>query len=250
VSPCAISRQAKSGGGLDVGRIEQAMSAETDPQRPVRQAALETLAGSAARNIPGADFVSITVRTPQGPLRTLTCTDPLAEQADSLQYQFHEGPCYAAVTDDRFVLVNNMATAVEFPRYGPRAVDLGIGAQAAIQLLHDGETAGLNLYARTPGAFDRATVQIAELFATQAAALLGYAGQVEQLSEALHTRTDISTAVGILMERYGIDRHQAFAFLTRNSQHRNVKVRLLARQVIEGTFESAPRDDSQSQESP
>jgi hypothetical protein len=46
-------------------------------------------------------------------------------------------------------------------------------------------------------AFDRSTFELAELFATQAAALLEYAEQVEQLSEALHTRTDIGTAVGI-----------------------------------------------------
>ena len=120
-------------------------------------------------------------------------------------------------------------------------MDLGIGAQGAIHLLHNGETAGLNLYARTAGAFDRTTVQIAELFATHAGALLGYADQVEQLSEALHTRTDIGTAIGILMERYGIDRHQAFALLSRNSQHRNIKVRLLAQQIIAGTFESTPK---------
>ena len=49
------------------------------------------------------------------------------------------------------------------------------------------ERAGLNMYAARLGAFDRATVQLAELFATQAAALLEYAEQVEQLSESLHT---------------------------------------------------------------
>ena len=89
-------------------------------------------------------------------------------------------------------------------------------------------------------------MQIAELFATQAGALLGYAEQVEQLSEALHTRTDIGTAIGILMERYGIDRHQAFAFLTRNSQTRNIKVRVLAQRIIEGTFESTAAEDRRS----
>ncbi len=57
-------------------------------------------------------------------------------------------------------------------------------SQAAIQLIQDGERAGLNLYARSVEAFDRSTVQFAELFATQAAALLDYAEQVEQLSEA------------------------------------------------------------------
>jgi hypothetical protein len=93
-------------------------------------------------------------------------------------------------------------------------------------------------------------VQFAELFATQAGAVLGYAEQVEHLSEALHTRTDIGTAVGILMERYGIDRRQAFAFLTRNSQNRNIKVRVLAQNVIDGTFTSTPGEDVRSQEWP
>jgi hypothetical protein len=125
-----------------------------------------------------------------------------------------------------------------------------VGAQAGIQLLHDGERAGLNLYALTAGAFDRSTVQIAELFATQAGALLGYAEQVEQLSQGLHTRTDIGIAVGILMERYGIDRHQAFAFLSRCSQNRNVKVRVLAQQVIDGTFKTTPAEERTSQQWP
>jgi hypothetical protein len=205
---------------------------------------------AALSNVPGVDFVSITVRTEDDPLRTVTATDPLAEQADTIQYELREGPCYAAVTYDRFVLVNDLTAALEFPRYGPRAVALGVGAQAAIQLLHDGEQAGLNLYARHAGAFDRSTVEFAELFASQAAALLGYADQVEQLSMALHTRTDIGTAVGILMERYGIDRRQAFAYLIRNSQTRNIKVRILALQVIDGTFESTTGEDDASHEWP
>ena len=98
------------------------------------------------------------------------------------------------------------------PTVLPRAAEPGIRAQSAIQLVHDGERAGLNLYARGPGVFDRSTVQFAELFATQAAALLDYAMQVEQLGEPLHSRTDIGTAVGIVMERYHIDRNQAFAY--------------------------------------
>jgi GAF domain-containing protein len=240
------------GGGFDVCRIEQTLAAArlSDRPRPSREAALETLTSSAAANIPGADFVSISVRSQDGPLRTVASTDPVAEQADVLQYELHEGPCYAAITKERFVVVNDLATSTKFPEYGPKAVALGIGAQAGIQLLNDKETAGLNLYARTAGTFDRSTVQLAELFATQAAALLGYAEQVEQLSEALHTRTDIGTAVGILMERYRIDPHQAFAFLARCSQDRNVKVRVLAQQVIAGTFRSTPREDRTSRQWP
>jgi hypothetical protein len=125
-----------------------------------------------------------------------------------------------------------------------------VGAQAAVQLLHNGERAGLNLYARTAGVFGPSTAQLADLFAAHAGALLGYVEQIENLGEALHTRTDIGTAVGILMERYSIDRHQAFAFLTRNSQHRNLKVRELAQHVIDGTFQSTLREDHDSDEWP
>lgn len=227
------------------------MPAETPgPERSPTEAALEHLAVSAASNIPGADFVSITVHHQDHSMVTLASTNPLAEQADALQYELREGPCYAAVTDERFVLANDLAAAVQFPRYGPKAVALGLGAQAAVQLFHEKERAGLNLYAFRAGAFDRSTVQLADLFANQGGALLGYAEQVEQLSEALHSRTDIATAVGILMERYGIDRHQAFAFLSRNSQNRNIKLRVLAQDVINGDFQSTRAEDRRAQHWP
>lgn len=238
------SRLPRPVGGFDVCQIELAMSSEAMslPEISARDAALTSLAASAAENIPGVDFVSITVHEPDHALHTAAATDPWAEWADALQYDLREGPCYAAVTHERFVLVNDLAASMEFPRYAPRVVILGVGAQAAIQLVDGKRRAGLNLYARTAGSFDRSTVQFAELFAAQAGAILGYADQVEQLSQALHTRTDIGTAVGILMERYRINRHQAFAFLTRESQDRNIKVRVLAQHVIDDTMEppSAP----------
>jgi GAF domain-containing protein len=215
-----------------------------------REEALSGIAASATTNIPGVDFVSITVHDEEDGFHTVAATEELAERLDSLQYELCEGPCYAAVTDERFVLSNDLASACDFPRYGAQAAELGVGSQAAIQLAHNGERAGLNLYARSTGAFDRSTVQLAELFASQAGAVLEYAVQVEQLSEALHTRTDIGTAVGIVMERYGVDRDRAFAFLVRNSNDRNIKIRVLAQQVIAGAFQSTAHEDRRSQEWP
>jgi GAF domain-containing protein len=226
------------------------MTADHPSSPAPRDAALRSIAVSAAANIPRVDFASITLRAAAESLQTIAATDPLAETLDALQYELREGPCFAAVTDERFVLVNDLAATKDFPRFGPRAAEHGIRAQAAIQLAHNGDQAGLNLYSRSPEAFDRSTVQIAELFATQAAALLEYAVQVEQLGEALHTRTDIGTAVGIVMERYGIDRNRAFAFLVRNSNNRNLKLRVLAQQVIDGTFDSTPEEDTRSQRWP
>jgi GAF domain-containing protein len=215
------------------------VSAETSStlEGHARALALESLTESAATNIPGVDFASITMYGEKDALGTVAATDPLAEKLDSVQYELAEGPCYAAVTKDRFVWINDVSTDDKYPRYSARAAELGVGAQAGLQLIDGKHRAGLNLYSRTPGAFDHSTVQLAELFATQAASVLGYAEQVEQLSEALHTRTDIGTAVGIVMERHHIDRNQAFAYLSRTSQNQNTKLRVLARHVINGTAE-------------
>jgi hypothetical protein len=109
-----------------------------------RQEAFSSLAASAAENIPGVDFVSITFQEADQ-LHTVASTDPLAEYADAVQYELLEGPCYAAINGERFVLVNDLATAVEFPRYAPRVVALGVGAQAAVQLVDGQRRAGLNL---------------------------------------------------------------------------------------------------------
>jgi hypothetical protein len=184
------------------------------------------------------DFASISVRRKDQTLETVATTDPLAMKLDTLQYELGEGPCYAAVTDERFVVVNDLAAHESpYPRFGPRAVEHGIRAQTAIQLADNGERAGLNLYARKPQAFGHATMQMAELFSNQAGVLLGYARQVGSLGEALQSRQDIGTAVGITMQRYEIDRDQAFGFLVRISNDRNIKLRDIAHQIIDGTFD-------------
>lgn len=89
-----------------------------------------------------------------------------------------------------------------------------------------------------PRAFDRSTILLAELVSSQAAVLLGYARQVETLGEAVHARQDIGTAVGTMMERYGLDHERAFSFLVRISNNRNVRLRFHAHQIIDGSFEA------------
>jgi hypothetical protein len=203
-------------------------------KQPMGQA-LISLAHAAVCNLPGVEAASITVRRKDQSLDTIAATDDLVARLDVIQYELREGPCYAAVTDERFVVVNNLAVSHAFPRFGPRAVELGVRSQAAIQLENDGEQAGLNLYSSHPDAFDPSTVQMAELFSVQAAALLGYVRQVGSLSQAVTTRQQIGTAVGIVMERYGLDPDHAFQFLVRLSNQSNIKLHTIAQGIIDGT---------------
>jgi GAF domain-containing protein len=220
------------------------VSGDQQPARRSTTEALESLVRSAAENIPNAEFASISVRHRDGTLETVAATDPLANKLDEIQYGLLEGPCYAAVTTERFILVNDVGAGGPFPLYGPLAAEHGVRAQLAMQLTHHGEQAGLNVYARSPGAFDRSTVAMAELFAAQAGLLLGFAKQIDTLGDAIHTRQDVGTAIGIVMERYSVDRTRAFQFLTRVSSHRNIKIRAIAEEIIDGSFEPCRGDES------
>jgi len=53
-----------------------------------------------------------------------------------------------------------------------------------------------------------------------------------QLSTALQQSREISMAIGILMERYELDEDRAFQFLVRTSQTGNVKLRVIADEII------------------
>ena len=64
--------------------------------------------------------------------------------------------------------------------------------------------------------------------------------KAEQLSTAIGTRTLIGAAVGILMERYGMNQSAAFSYLTRQASTQNRKVRSVAQDLVDSIGERAP----------
>ncbi|MEU0387181.1 ANTAR domain-containing protein [Streptomyces chartreusis] len=90
----------------------------------------------------------------------------------------------------------------------------------------------LTAYARKPGAFDEDATRIGRLFTAHVSIALDSATVREQLTEAMHTRDLIGQATGLLMERQSIDAAAAFESLVRASQRENVKLRDLARKIV------------------
>ncbi len=89
-----------------------------------RETSPESLATSAASNITGVDFASVSVRRKDQTLDTVAATDALAIRTRQAPVRAQEGPCYAAVTDERFIVVNDLAAHDSpYPRFGPRAVE-------------------------------------------------------------------------------------------------------------------------------
>ena len=89
----------------------------------------------------------------------------------------------------------------------------GPRSQLAVKLYlqEEGTLGTVNFYSTSTDEVDPGAPDIAALFATHAAIALGRARQRENLSEALHSRTVIGQASGILMERYQINDERASA---------------------------------------
>jgi hypothetical protein len=197
--------------------------------------ALALLTKGALDALPTWEYASISRHSQRESLETLVASVDWVETCDTLQSELREGPCYEAIGKQTFSFSGDLRQETRWPRYAPRALDLGVRAQMAIDLAPtNSRRASLNLYATRPVEMDGEMVEVARLFASSAGGALGLVQHVRQLKEAAESRRRIGQAVGIVMERYQLDEDRAFAFLVRLSQNMNLKLRVIAEQVVQG----------------
>ena len=186
-----------------------------------------------ARDAIPAEFVGVSIASPKG-IRTAAASDPLVNNLDEAQYELSEGPCLDAMRLHTATAVADLRTDNRWPRFGPRAVAAGVISQMGIEIYRQHSTVGgLNLYASRPNAFDDDTRHAAALFARHAGLALDKSLTITNLTEALQTRQTIGQAIGIVMQRYTVDEAQAFRHLVRLSQTTNIKLRDIARSVVD-----------------
>jgi hypothetical protein len=202
--------------------------------------------------VPDADMASITLREPDGELRTPFQSDAVAIDLDRLQYQLGEGPCLAAAdpAGPAFASSGDLAADPGWPEFGPAAASYGYASVLATALLlptASNEAVGtLNLYSRERGKLDGIARDTALLLATHASLALAAVRTVAEgvrdradaedqrvnLRSALDTRTVIGQATGILMARRGLDADKAFELLSHASQNLNVRLGSLAEGIV------------------
>jgi hypothetical protein len=129
----------------------------------------------------------------------------------------------------------------------------GAGSQAAGREAAGGAAAGapaaaLAIFAQDTKAFPLQVIAEARAFAGLAAKSLGMAislhsarSMATDLRLALDSRTSINVACGVIMAQNRCSYHEAFAILAKASSHRNIKVRLVAEDILERLPEGPPR---------
>src|SRR4051812_10782142 len=206
---------------------------------------LDAIVAATVRTVPGFDHVGISVVRPDGSFETMAGTDQLVWQLDDLQYSVDEGPCLQAMRTNGVVVAERVRHEQRWPRYIPPAVQAGLRAQLAMGLHDEGKTlGGLNLYSTDSESVPSDAVAIAGMFASHAAIALGHARDRENLGEAVTSRQLIGQAIGLVMQRYGIDEKRAFDFLVRAASAAEVKVRVIAQEIVDTANQMfAPRSD-------
>jgi GAF domain-containing protein len=183
--------------------------------------------------VPPAHHVGVSMLGSDGHLETRAASDDLVWELDHAQRTLGEGPSLDALTEQHVVAADRLAHEQRWPAYVPQALARGAQAQLSVRLLADERTwGGLSLYATGTDRIDPHVVRSVTLFASHAAVAVERSHREDNLKAALRTRKMIGQAVGIAMERFGLDEEMAFRYLVRLSSNRNVKLRDIARELV------------------
>ncbi|SFB07605.1 ANTAR domain-containing protein [Cellulomonas marina] len=201
------------------------------------------LAGAARvvlATVPGAAAVSVQLGRAAEPAE-IAATSPTAAQVDGWQIQTGEGPCVQASDTATTVLTADLRDDARWPRLARRAGSAAAPAVLSAPVLDEGVVVGgVNVYGGAVGAFGDEHAAVVVTLAAAVASAVAHAQALadghalaDQLRQALVSRAVIDQAKGIVVAHRGGTPYEAFAFLSALSQHRNVKLRDLARDLVE-----------------
>ncbi|MFI7062529.1 GAF and ANTAR domain-containing protein [Kribbella sp. NPDC050124] len=161
-------------------------------------------------------------------------TDPMVSEIFEWQMAGGFGPLVQSMREHSTLLVQDVATDHRWPEWAAKVLSLGVRSVLDVPLTTGAGVVGvLGLYSTAPDAFTPDDEAIAHILARHASVALATARSEATLAQAVDARKLVGQAMGILMERYGVDSDQAFAILKRYSQDTNTKLRDVAQQLID-----------------
>jgi GAF domain-containing protein len=208
---------------------------------------LQQLAELATRVVDPPASCGIDTRLEGRPL-TVSSSDQRARLLDETQIEVG-GPCVQTLHSGQVVYVSDFATEQRWALFTSAARDQGLKSSLSLPLVIQGQTVGaMNLFAfHAARAFDGEQQQRGAIFAAQASGALQLAARMvddnrllEQLEEALTSRSLIDQALGIVIAQRRCTADAAFAELQRASSHTNRKLRDVAVDLVQRTSGQAP----------
>ncbi|WP_461187542.1 GAF and ANTAR domain-containing protein [Arthrobacter sp. Z4-13] len=174
--------------------------------------------------------------------RTLTIagSSEKAVALDHIEQDLGHGPCLEALHTFTTMLLADTSTDRRWPQYSVSLAAAGYRSVLGVPVeLNDTAAAALNFFAPATGLFTAEAVDEAVLFTQTAGQSLRLALRIvtaellaEDLKAAMGSRTAIDLACGMIMTQNRCTQEQAYQFLLRASNNRNMKVHAVANEII------------------
>jgi len=211
---------------------------------------LRELVRLAATSLPAPVYCSITLSAEHSSHPyTAAASHELVDHFDQRQYDEGDGPCLRTLRTGTAHHVDDIGREDRFGAFPAIAGEYGLRSMLALPLVPPRQqVAGvLNMYSTELNGFTPQVREQATVFAGHASGALGvalkFAGQLQfslDLQSAIASRTVIDQALGIVMAQETCSSERAFEILTRASQHRNVKLRDLATDLVHSVSGKPP----------
>ncbi len=198
------------------------------------QGGLDKIVRLAVENLDACEFAGISL-VEKRKITSPASSNDIPRRVDEIQSETDEGPCIDAIKEHEVFQTGDLKNEKRWPQFSTRAhAETGVTSIVSIRLFLEEDTMGaLNLYSTAPDAFDDSDVALGTVFAVHASVAMSAARQQESLERKAETRDVIGRAKGILMARSGASDDDAFAMLKAASQRMNVKLRVIAEQIVE-----------------
>lgn len=206
---------------------------------------LQRMCRVAAREL-SAEDVGVTLISSAGMVLTAAASGPRGVALEDLQFTLGEGPCLAAYSSRRPVLVPDLASAaVPWREYAAAARDQAVGAVFAFPLQVGLQRVGaMDVYRDAPGPLTDGSMSRAVTFAETALDGLLRARESASSADALvdisATRFEVYQAQGMVMAQLGVGADEA---LLRIRAHAFVSEQALAdvsREILTGRVRLEP----------
>lgn len=177
-------------------------------------------------------------RSTQDKVRSVAFTGPLALRLDERQYSLGYGPCVDAALSGVTIHVETALDEL-YPEFSAQCLEAGVSHVVAFGMPVPGRTVGaLNVYADAPFSDDDLVAGLtfagyAGVALANALLLESAANDAHHLSLAMESRAVIEQAKGLVMASLHCTPDEAFDVLRKRSQHSNVKLRDLCRELVE-----------------
>jgi transcriptional regulator with GAF, ATPase, and Fis domain len=217
--------------------------------------ALQRIAEITREAVPAARVVGMTMLGADGRPTTAVYTDAESPAIDEAQYREGKGPCLDAWRRNTVIRVPRIEESADrYPGFVAACRQHGIRSTLSMPMGAGIRAVGaMNLYSTVSAGFGEDDESLASDLAAAGGVVVmnvsAYWTAFElsaQLNEALESRAVIEQAKGVLIAGTpGLTPDRAFAMLCSVSQRENVKLREVARRIVERSTGTEPKGSSQ-----